>query len=316
MNVFSSPSYRHCRLCPHECGVDRTRGELGFCGEGAECRVANILPHCGEEPPISGTQGSGTVFFSGCSCGCFFCQNHQISTGKIGSSYTLEQLWRGVDELARQGVHNINFVTPTHFWLHVREICQLLHREHPGLPAVFNSSGYQRADLVPEYAEHIDIFMPDIKYSTPELAEECMGCRDYPEHALSALHRMVEIKGFLEPFDPAGASPAKTGVLVRHLVLPGHVENSLVLLRTLRHEFGCMLPLSIMSQYHPVPGCSEHGAEFSRRLRADEYSRVQEEVENLGFRQVFVQEHFGDSGYLPDFEEENPFNRAGTEDGK
>ena len=307
MKDFDTSSYASCELCPRKCGVDRSRCERGFCGETAECRVADFLPHFGEEPPISGTQGSGTVFFSGCSCGCFFCQNHQISTGKIGNVHTSEQLWQRIHELARRGVHNINFVTPTHFWAHVRETCKRLRREHPELPTLFNSSGYQRAELVSEYAEHIDIFMPDLKYFDPVLAEQCMGRPDYFDQALSALQKMVELKGFLEPFDETGTNPAKTGVLVRHLVLPGHVENSLSLLRTLRHEFGRMLPLSVMSQYHPVPQCTEHSAEFNRRLSADEYARVCDEVDRLDFQQVFVQEHFGDSRFLPDFKNDEPF---------
>lgn len=302
--------YNACRLCPRECGVDRTAGERGFCGETADCRVASLLPHFGEEPPISGTHGSGTVFFTGCSCGCFFCQNHQISSGTVGSSYTVEQLRNTVENLARNAVHNINFVTPTHFWPHVRDICAHLKKIGLDTTTVFNCSGYQRADLVPEYAEHIDVFMPDFKYLDHALAERCMGRHDYPDHALAALRAMVEAKGFLEPFDESGANPARSGVLVRHLVLPGQVENSLELLRTLRHEFGRMLPLSIMSQYHPIPRALDRNDEFNRRLHAEEYQAVCREVELMRFQQVFLQEHFGDPGFLPDFERDAPFHQS------
>jgi putative pyruvate formate lyase activating enzyme len=181
-----------------------------------------------------------------------------------------------------------------------------LRRRGCGLPTVYNCSGYELPDSIGVLADSIDIFMPDFKFSSPELAQRVLGAPDYPEMALESLRRMVAAKGFLEPFGADRRSPARTGVLVRHLVLPGNVANSLDLLRVLRHEFGRMLPLSIMSQYRPMPGCRGSG-EFERTVTVDEYRQVCALVRQLDFQQVFLQPHFHDTGFVPDFEEEEPF---------
>ncbi len=298
--------YRFCKLCPRDCGVNREGGELGVCGETAVCRVASYGPHFGEEPCFSGTRGSGTIFFTGCSSHCFFCQNHQISNEGLGEAVTAERLLEMARALAARGVHNVNFVTPDHFWPHIEFVVRSLRSEGVTLPMLFNSSGYQREDMISRYAECMDIFMPDFKFGIPELARFCMGDERYPEIAVRALRRMVEMKGFLTPWDPTGRETARQGVLVRHLILPGHMDNTERVLRLLRKEFGRLLPLSVMSQFHPVPACRRH-RDLTRRITREEHERAQDLVAELEFKHVFVQPCLPGVEFLPDFEKEEPF---------
>lgn len=299
-------AYEHCTLCPRACGVDRTAGARGVCGETAVCRIASATAHFGEEPSFTGTRGSGTIFFSGCSSRCFFCQNFQISTGGQGRALTPGQLLETAESLVARGVHNINFVSPDHFWPHVEQLCRQLREKGVTIPFLFNTSGYQEPSLVPEFARAIDIFLPDYKFADPDLARLCMKDRRYPEIALQAIRRMVELKGFLQPWDPEGRETARQGVLVRHLVLPGSVENSLAAIRRLHREFGPALPVSIMSQFKPVPGCREHGL-LERAVTEEEYGQVTDLVAELGFAHAYVQPGEGDDDFLPDFNESEPF---------
>jgi len=287
--------------------VDRTKGPLGFCGESAACRVSFIGPHFGEEPSFTGAKGSGTIFFSGCSSQCFFCQNYQISTQHDGRVSTPAELLSEVRALLAKEVHNLNFVTPDHFWPHIQWLCRALQEEGIKIPRLFNSSGYQKPEMIPIYAEWMDIFLPDFKFAEPELAEICMGDARYPKIALEALREMVKLKGFLAPWDTTGGLLASRGVLVRHLVLPGHVENSLKVLRLLHEEFGPEIPISVMSQFQPVEGCSRK-KKLQRVLHREEYDQVLDLVEKLGFEKVYTQELREDTEFLPDFKDpEGPF---------
>lgn len=299
-------AYRACRLCPRRCGVDRTAGGRGVCGETAVCRVAHAGPHFGEEPSFSGTRGSGTIFFSGCSSRCFFCQNRQISAENVGRERSPEELLVLAEELLAKGVHNLNFVTPDHFWPHVSALCRELRGRGVTAPFLCNCSGYQLPELVPAVAEMMDVFLPDFKFADSALAGYCMGAEDYPAVALAALRAMVSAKGFLYPWDVSGERTAERGVLVRHLVLPGQVENSLAVLELLHREFGPDLPLSVMSQYRPMPACAGKGA-FARGVNAEEYARVCDRVGELGFWRVYVQELTPETAFLPDFRDAEPF---------
>jgi len=298
--------YRECRLCPRDCGVDRTAGRTGRCGETAALRVASIGPHFGEEPSFTGARGSGTVFFTGCSSGCFFCQNWQISVEHVGGELSSDDLFARVLAMVRGGVHNVNFVTPDHVWPHVADLGRRLREAGVTVPFLFNGSGYHRADRIPDYLRLIDIFLPDFKFADPALAHRCMGDSRYPQIALSALHAMVEARGFLEPWDTTGARTAERGVLVRHLVLPGETANSLEVLRTLRREFGRHLPLSVMSQFRPTPACASRG-DLQRPLARPEYDEVLACVADLGFDQVYLQELRDDDAFSPDFRHNAPF---------
>lgn len=299
--------YKNCSLCPRDCQVNRTQGKLGVCGETAALRISHIGPHFGEEPSFTGARGSGTIFFSGCSSHCFFCQNYQISTSHEGREYTPETFLAAVKKLIEQDVHNLNFVTPDHFWPHIKDLCQKLNKEKIDIPKIFNSSGYQKPAMIAEYAEFMDIFLPDFKFSIPELARKCMGDTKYPEIAMKAIRNMVKSKGFLEPWDPTGEVSAKRGVLIRHLVLPGHVENSLKVLRLLHQEFGTGIPLSVMSQFQPVPECHKRH-DLDCVLTAKEYEQVLELIVKLGLERVYTQELVEKTAFLPNFHDpENPF---------
>ena len=301
------PDYTPCRLCPRQCGVDRLAGAAGVCGETAQLRLASWGPHLGEEPCFSGAHGSGTIFFTGCSCHCFFCQNWQISNvhGK-GRAVSADEFHRIALGLIETGVHNLNFVTPDHFWPHIEALCARLRDEGVKIPFLFNSSGYQLPSMVARYAAQMDIFMPDFKFADPVLARLVMRDERYPEIALEALRLMVAEKGFLEPFDPTGTEPAKRGVLVRHLVLPGNVENTLRVLDLLREEFGRWLPVSLMSQYSPVPAAQTRPP-FDRCLEPAEYQAALDHARELGFENLLVQPLAPTDDFLPDFDKDKPF---------
>jgi putative pyruvate formate lyase activating enzyme len=293
-------------LCPRLCRVDRTAGQRGVCAETAVCRVASSGPHHGEEPALSGTRGSGTIFFTGCSCRCLFCQNWQISREGLGEGIGIEDLTARALDLAARGVHNLNFVTPTHFWPHIRELCRRLRAAGVRIPFILNCSGYERPEMVQEYREVIDIYLPDFKFADPALARRCMGDPQYPDCALAAVREMVAAAGFLEPWDDTFRTVARRGVLVRHLVLPGQVRNSLGVLHLLHRHFGPDLPLSIMSQYRPMPACLKAGF-LTEPVPRSEYEQVCALAEELGFGHAFIQPNYGDESFAPDFHQEEPF---------
>jgi len=300
-------SYTPCRLCPRQCATDRLAGVPGVCGETAELRIASYGPHMGEEPCFSGTRGSGAIFFSGCPCHCFFCQNWQISNahGK-GDAFSPDEFHRLALGLIELGVHNLNFVTPDHFWPHIEALCARLRDEGVKIPFLFNSSGYQLPSMISRYAAQMDIFLPDFKFADPVLARLVMRDERYPEIALESLRLMVAEKGFLEPFDPTGTDLAQRGVLVRHLVLPESIENTLRVLDLLREEFGRWLPLSLMSQYTPIPAAQSRPP-FDRHLSAAEYQTAVDHAQELGFENLLIQPLAATDDFLPDFEKPRPF---------
>ncbi|NCO60305.1 MAG: radical SAM protein [Deltaproteobacteria bacterium CG_4_8_14_3_um_filter_51_11] len=310
MELFDA--YRHCRLCPRRCGTDRTRGEnKGFCGETGELRIAYVGPHFGEEPPLTGTRGSGTVFFSGCSLRCSFCQNHQISHDGIGRKFSCQELAEALKDLAvRTRVHNLNFVTPDHFLPHLERTVELIRQEGVPTPIMLNLSGYQSIEFLKISSGFTDIYLPDYKYSESRLAALLSSCPDYPRKALDAITEMVKQKGFLDA-QCEGAIASK-GVLARHLILPGHVENSINAITNLYLEFGSELPLSLMSQYQPL---KEHkDASLNRRISIEEFERVYGHCLDLGFENLFIQfpednclSVDGRSAFVPDFTSSTPF---------
>jgi putative pyruvate formate lyase activating enzyme len=312
--------FQKCLLCPRACGVDRTSdGNRGFCGESARLRVGYVGPHFGEEPPLSGTRGSGTVFFTGCSMRCSFCQNYQISRDGLGETMNVEDLLRKVETMIlNDGVHNINFVTPDHFFPYAFDLVSKLRKRGHELPILFNLSGYQ--SMAPLKLAHAftDIYLPDFKYADRDLADRLSRCRDYPDVALAAIGEMIDSKGLLNALDDE-VSPATRGVLVRHLVLPGYVANSVDAITTLFLEFGRSLPISIMSQYCPV---LRHGDnKLNRPTAKDEFDLVYTHALDLGFEHLFIQipdETAGaDSGrasFVPDFRLPRPFAFPGRQD--
>jgi putative pyruvate formate lyase activating enzyme len=308
--------YKGCELCPRRCGVDRTAGEVGFCGEGGRLRIATIEAHLGEEPPISGKKGSGAVFFSGCSLRCHFCQNYQISQGGLGREWTLKEVLNRLIALhEHEGIHNVNFVTPDHFLPHTVAVIGSLREHGIRIPTVYNLSGYQHLGSLRLIEPVGDIYLPDFKYADKILAGSLSGCPDYARVALEGISEMVRQKGFLDTFvdnseDEIITAPAREGVLVRHLILPGQVGNSLQVLSMLFVEFGRELPISLMSQYLPVQKFPA-GSPLNRRVSHDEFQAVFLHAQELGFSNLFVQypgEVAGDTQpFLPDFRAANPF---------
>ncbi len=275
-------------------------------------RVGYIGPHFGEEPPISGTRGSGTVFLSGCSLKCAFCQNYQISHQGLGTPVSLEVLIHELETLIQaHRAHNLNFVTPDHFFPHVFAVIDRLRKKGHSPVVVFNTSGYQSVDMLKYADDYADIYLPDFKYADASLGGRLSKCPDYPGVAMDALYEMIRQKGFLDIFQ-AGKKISQKGVLVRHLILPGHVENTIQALTNLFLEFGKKLPLSLMSQYYPVR--HQEAAELNHVLSREEFDRVYAHVMDLGFEHLFVQ--FPDQAsnhpdekppFLPDFTAPKPF---------
>ncbi len=308
--------YENCRLCPRHCGVNRINGgekpRMGFCGETDQLKVAYVGPHFGEEPPITGKNGSGTVFLTGCPLRCSFCQNYQISRQGVGSHMSPEELLRKLKTIIRENrVHNINFVTPDHFFPHVFKIVSLLRKDSLDLPIIYNLSGYESVEILKIAEDYVDIYLPDFKYSDASLAAELSKCPDYPEVALEALAEMIRQKGVLDACFSNGALAGK-GVLVRHLILPGKVKNSMDVLTTLFVEFGSGLPLSLMSQYVPV--VSNRDKDLNHFVSKEEFDAVYSHAGELGFEHLFVQFPEKDpssiqwiSPYLPDFTKAQPF---------
>jgi putative pyruvate formate lyase activating enzyme len=279
--------------------------------------VVYVGPHFGEEPPLTGTHGSGTVFFTGCSLRCSFCQNFQISREGLGEPIELKGLLaKAEDMIVRKHVHNINFVTPDHFFPYVFELVTLLRGKGYDLPMVFNLSGYQSVNLLKSAERSVDIYLPDFKYADRDLARKLSRCQNYPDVALAALSVMLSQKGFLDCF-ATGDPLAKEGVLVRHLILPGYVENSINALTTLFVEFGAELPLSLMSQYVPVTLQEEET--LNRPLTEEEFNQVYSHALDLGFQHLFVQfpEEAASDGkppFLPDFRLDKPFSSPTGQD--
>ena len=317
MNEQYQIFFKTCRLCPRDCGINRMEenktSHSGFCGESQHLRVAYVGAHFGEEPPITGWNGSGTIFFAGCSLGCSFCQNYQISIDGLGKTLGMEELLERVTKMIQLSkVHNINFVTPDHFFPHTFQLVSLLRSRGYNLPVVYNLSGYQSLDMLKMVDNYTDIYLPDYKYSDPILSTFFSRCKDYPKVALDAITEMIKQKGFLDS-SKTNSLLAGKGVLVRHLILPGKIENSLNALTTLFLEFGAKLPLSLMSQYQPA--LPQKDRELNRPITGEEFNRVYSHAMDLGFEELYVQfleNNFSNlqnpSPFLPDFRQEEPFS--------
>ena len=277
---------RSCRLCPRVCGVDRRAGELGFCGADGFATVAAVSVHHGEEPPISGVRGSGTVFFSRCNLACLFCQNFPISQMGVGKRMTAGELGDRLLRLERKGVHNVNFVTPTP---HVPQLIgALLAAREKGfsLPVVYNTGGYDSMEALSLLEGIVDIYLPDMKYRSKELSGRASGAPDYAVHNSRAVAEMLRQVG---PLRKGRDGIARRGVLIRHLVLPERAEETEKVLAFLRRKYGRRIPLSLMGQYFPAHRATG-AAGFGRKLSADEYGRTVEAAKRLNLTNVYIQE--------------------------
>lgn len=289
---------KDCHLCPRNCGVDRLAGQKGFCGVDAGIMVARAALHMWEEPCISGKEGSGAVFFSGCSLGCAFCQNRTISKGQSGKVITVEHLAELFLNLQAQKANNINLVTAGHFLPQVREAIILAKERGLTIPVVYNSSGYEKAEMLRYLDGLVDIYLPDLKYLEADLAGKYSHAKDYPEVAMKALEEMVRQVGMPE-FDERGMM--KKGVIVRHLLLPGHVRNSKKVLEYLYGTYGDQIYISLMSQYTPMPAMKDD-PQLSRKVTDREYDRLLDHAISLGVTNCFIQEgETAKESFIPEF---------------
>ena len=283
--------YTNCKLCPRMCGVDRTNGGKGYCGGPAEALVAKTMIHQWEEPVLAGSGGSGAIFFGGCTLGCKYCQNSAISSGPVGQSVDGGQLRQMMEELIRQGAENIDLVTPTHY---LPTVLEAIEKPLP-VPVVYNCGGYERAEVLKLLEGKVDIYLPDLKYADPNLGKTLSGAADYFPVAAKAIKEMVRQVG-RPVFE---GERLKKGVIVRHLILPGQVENSLKVLDFLGEHFapGEIL-VSLMRQYTPMGGLP---APFDRTVTDDEYDAVLSWM-YLNDLEGFTQEETAaEKAYIPDF---------------
>lgn len=292
-----------CRLCPRACGVNRGAGRSGICGVSGEgILVSRAALHFWEEPCISGKEGSGTVFFTGCPLRCVYCQNYTISKGEQGKRISVERLSEIFLELQVKGANNINLVTPTHYSDQILPAIRLARKKGLTIPMVYNCSGYEKEETLRMLDGWIDIYLTDFKYMDSEMAKKYSKAPDYPEVAKKALAEMV--RQVPQPsFDERGMMTK--GVIVRHLLLPGHVKNGKVIVSYLQETYQNKLFISMMNQYTPLPQVTEQYPELARKVTKREYERLIDHALAVGVEQAFIQE--GDvamESFIPAFDGE------------
>jgi len=292
-----------CRLCPRNCGAKRLEGEKGFCGAGSEARVAYCGPHFGEEPPLTGTGGAGTVFFAGCSLKCIYCQNWQISHENMGRNVTPEVLADMFLALQDMGAHNIDLVTPSHITAQLLEALYKARQKGLRLPLVHNNSGYESLETLAALDGVVDIYLADMKYGSGEDAARLSGAPDYPETARVALREMLRQVG---PLTTDERGLARRGLLVRHLVLPKDLSATGRVLRFVAEMLGPETPVSLMCQYRPAHRAGEIPA-MARPLTRQEYRGALREIREARLANVYVQRFDSARDGLPDFTRSEPF---------
>jgi len=273
---------KDCTLCPRECRVDRTKGEQGFCRTGASPYVSSWNPHFGEEAPLVGTHGSGTIFFTRCNLGCLFCQNWTISHGDDGRTIPVEELAGIMITLQDYGCHNINFVTPTHQVPMILQSLEIAIDKGLKIPLVYNCGGYDSVETLKILDGVIDIYMPDFKYADPETAKKYSYAEDYPSVAKAAIKEMHRQVGDLV-INPEGV--AMKGLLVRHLVLPGGLAGTEGIVQFLAEEISPSTYTNIMAQYYPCYKAQDHPP-LDRRITNQEYRRAMDYAKKAGLRRL------------------------------
>lgn len=295
----------NCTLCPHECGVNRLNGKRGFCRLGGDIYISHAGLHYGEEPPIVGERGSGTVFFSSCNMRCLYCQNYQISQPTDATRMKVlsrEELVAEMLTLQRKGAHNINLVSPTHQIGQIAPALMDAKAQGLSIPVVYNTNGYDKVETLQALRGLIDIYLPDMKYSADEEALRYSGIKHYVSTNRSAVAEMARQAGPLV-CDENGVGIS--GVLIRHLVLPNRSAGSIETLQWIA-DLSTDIPLSLMSQYSPHHRANRY-PELSRGITREEYREVLDCAENLGFTTCFVQQMESVETYVPDFNKEEPF---------
>ncbi len=283
-----------CSICPRECMAER-KNESGACGVGEGFKVARAAPHFWEEPCISGINGSGTVFFSGCNLGCVYCQNYEVSHGAFGREVSEKELMKIFDSLIEKGVHNLNLVTPTHY---APMLAKVLKEYSSPVPIVYNSSGYEKAETLKMLEGLVDIYLPDIKYFDPAPALKYSGAQDYFEFASAAVLEMFRQVGSLKT-DENGI--AQSGIIIRYMVLPGNISQAVKVFSWVSENLPPETYISVMRQYTPF-GKAKEMTPINRKLSAREYSIVKEKILSLGFENCFFQsKESSTEEFIPNF---------------
>lgn len=294
---------KDCTLCPRTCHVDRTQGELGYCRLPAKIIMDCALPHHGEEPPLSGRDGAGTIFLSSCNLGCIYCQNYQISHRVIGQKLDSQQLADVMLDLQKRQCHNIEPVTPTSQTPLIMEALLLARSEGLKIPFVYNCGGYENPEIIKLLDGMVEIYLPDFKYGLDEDSIMFSSAPGYPRFALDSIKEMVrQVGDDLELKNGV----AQKGIIIRHLVLPDRIENSKEVLRLISKAISKNIFISLMSQYTPIAKMRNHPI-LKRRITRSEYEQVTDYALKLGFNNIFVQE-VSDYELTPDFDQSNPFD--------
>ena len=301
-DLVSIPS--SCTLCPRRCGADRAAGRTGFCGAGSTLKAARAALHYWEEPCISGTRGSGTVFFSGCTLKCCFCQNYPISAEGLGKEISVEHLAEIFLNLQEQGANNINLVTPDHYIPQIISAIDMARSRNFKLPFVYNCSGYETAEMIQLLDGYIDVYLPDFKFMSPDLSAKYSNAPDYPEHAKASISEMVrQCGGDQTCFDDDGIM--QRGVIVRHLQLPDHLDDSKSIITYLYNTYKDSIYISIMNQYTPMPGIENRFPELGRTITPSEYDELVDYAIDIGVENGFIQEgETAKESFIPAFDNE------------
>ncbi len=287
---------KECTMCPHKCKVNRF-GKLGRCKAGANIKVALVSTHDFEEPPISGENGSGTIFFTGCNLGCVYCQNNEISQKMYGKEITIERLADIMLEQQKRGVHNINLVTPTIYAYQIKEAIKLAKKQGLNIPIVYNTSGYESIETLKALEGYIDIYLPDFKYFDDELGDKYSNVKQYSKYVKEALIEMR--RQTKDTFDKKGIM--QTGLIIRHMILPNHIENTKKVIKWMKDNLGEDTIISIMAQYFPTHKANEYN-EINRKISKEELQQIEDYIFELNMINGYIQE-LGEheEEYVPDF---------------
>lgn len=293
-----------CILCPRKCGVNRLKGITGACHTSDKVKVSRAALHMWEEPCISGENGSGAIFFSGCALGCCFCQNKDISRGKAGKEISIERLCNIFFELMDKGANNINLVTPDHYIPQIVAAIDMAHSRNFPLPFVYNCSGYETPEMIKILDSYIDVYLPDFKFMSADVASRYCKTPDYSSYAKQAIAEMVrQCGGIKTRFNQDGIM--QKGVIVRHLQLPNHIDDSKSIITYLYSTYGDDIYISIMNQYTPMKGIENKYPELGRKLTPREYDELVDYAIDIGVENGFIQE--GDTAsesFIPAFDNE------------
>lgn len=296
---------RHCTLCPRNCGANRIKGETGYCKTGSGLNISSICLHQGEEPVFS-EKGICNVFFSHCNLQCLYCQNRQISSNDSPlPEMKIEEAASRIRAILEEGARCVGFVSPSHCLPQMRALMVAVEEKGPRPVYVMNTNCYDRAEAIESLDGLVDVYLPDFKYMDGDLAMHLSGAGDYPETALRALREMHRQKGSNLVLDEEGV--IRSGLIVRHLVLPGQLENTKRVLRAIAEEISPSVHVSLMAQYYPTGAVRDH-PQLGRGLMHGEYEEALDELHRLGFHRGFAQDLGSGEHYRPDFTKENPFS--------